>query len=277
MAKGGIVIVTGDSDRHGYFTHQLIAAGLPVAGVITGAKKRPAAASRTRQPGPEQRVALRQVKRQRLEAEQEFFGGQCEILNRLPAQIWREHVTGADQTINHTRFLQLLSAAAPSHVAVMGASIIRPPLLGLPLRWLNMHTGLSPYYRGGRTNMWPVIEKEFGYFGVTVHEITPGVDDGPIYRSARLLVEPADNYALINARAIVKGTQLMAETLSDLMQKPDWPGVPQWCAGKLFLDRHFTGEIAQAYIDNYPNYMRRHLLLQDMGRLDEVRTIDAPQ
>lgn len=271
-----IVVITDDSDRHGYFAESLIESGLPVIGVITGAKRR--ISSSTSIPkktlAEDEREALRAVKRHRRHAEQVHFEGAFERFATLIGRksIWWDRVSDADGDINHPRFVEKLTQASPALVAVMGATLLRQPLLALPTTFLNVHTGLSPYYRGGRTNMWPIIEQDFGYFGVTVHRIAPGIDNGAIYASKRILTEPGDTYATINARAIKAGTDALINTIERGL--PDGAGVEQWHSGKLFLDRHYSPAVAKQYLAQLPAYIDEHIRRQRTGQLATVRLVD---
>lgn len=65
---------------------------------------------------------------------------------------------------------------------VFGASFIRPPLVDLLVerRALNIHVGVSPYYRGNSCNFWAAYDNNAEYVGATIHLLTQGLDSGPI-------------------------------------------------------------------------------------------------
>ena len=54
-----------------------------------------------------------------------------------------------------------------------------------PSRAINLHISYLPYARGAHPNFWSIIEGS--PCGVTIHEIDPGLDTGPI-----LLQEPIE-------------------------------------------------------------------------------------
>src|SRR5207342_2259683 len=84
-----------------------------------------------------------------------------------------------------------LADVKPEAIVVSGTRLVRPPVLELhpPLGMLNLHTGLSPYYRGGPCTFWSLYNEEPEYAGVTVHHLTPGIDSGDIILSARAGLE----------------------------------------------------------------------------------------
>ena len=50
-----------------------------------------------------------------------------------------------------------MQQAAPDVVLVFGTGLLKAPLIGaFPGRIINIHLGLSPYYRGAGTNFWPL-------------------------------------------------------------------------------------------------------------------------
>jgi hypothetical protein len=64
---------------------------------------------------------------------------------------------------------------------VFGTDLIKEPLLGvLPELTLNLHLGLSPWYRGSATLFWPFHFLEPQWAGVTVHRLVRAVDGGDI-------------------------------------------------------------------------------------------------
>ena len=80
----------------------------------------------------------------------------------------------------------LMTAARPDVVLVFGTGILREPLLSaFDGRIVNIHLGLSPYYRGAGTNFWPLVNREPEYVGATIHYLDAGIDTGPILAHAR--------------------------------------------------------------------------------------------
>ena len=45
---------------------------------------------------------------------------------------------------------------------------------------LNLHMGLSPYYRGAACNFWAIYDSLPNYVGATIHYLSKGLDSGPI-------------------------------------------------------------------------------------------------
>ncbi|MCB0733957.1 MAG: hypothetical protein H6608_01840 [Flavobacteriales bacterium] len=71
-------------------------------------------------------------------------------------------------------------------IVLFGSSIIGEPILSAyPRKVINLHLGLSPYYRGSGTNFWPIVELKPECVGATIHIATPIVDAGEILHQVR--------------------------------------------------------------------------------------------
>ncbi len=65
---------------------------------------------------------------------------------------------------------------------VFGSSYIRGKLANFLVRKkaINIHMGISPYYRGTDCNFWALYDNKPEYVGATIHLLNKGLDDGPI-------------------------------------------------------------------------------------------------
>lgn len=50
---------------------------------------------------------------------------------------------------------------------------------------INIHWGISPYYRGMHTIRWPLLEGKLQYVGMTIHKLDADLDTGPIIYQGR--------------------------------------------------------------------------------------------
>jgi methionyl-tRNA formyltransferase len=121
-----------------------------------------------------------------------------------------------------------------------GSSIIRERLLSLfEDKTINMHLGLSPYYRGSGTNFWPLVNGEPELVGVTIHLATLDVDAGEILKQVRPEIESGDRNHDIGCRAIIAGTHAMIAAIEGY----DAGAIPpqkQASGGKLYRRKDFN-------------------------------------
>jgi methionyl-tRNA formyltransferase len=208
-------------------------------------------------------------------------------LERRDSRIYVEHFSGPGSPpfttsasrvigvgdVNTALVSSTLQHVAPDVIIVSGTRLIRSPVLDVRARFgmLNLHAGLSPYYRGGPCTFWTLYNEEPEYAGATVHHITPGIDSGDIVLSAQVRVREGDGVASLDCRVIESGHGLVLRALS-LLQQGRAPRVPQWEEGRLFLYRQFT---AEARFD-LQSRLETGLIKRCLARQPRhLRTIDA--
>ncbi len=98
--------------------------------------------------------------------------------------------------------------------------IIQPWFIAKMQRILNLHNGPLPRYRGVSPINWALKNKELMH-GVTIHEITPGIDDGPIVSQLCYSVHPEfDEVIDVYNRALEYGYTLFEQTMPILDRIP---------------------------------------------------------
>jgi len=65
---------------------------------------------------------------------------------------------------------------------VFGSSYIKGQLVDLLVakKTINIHMGISPYYRGNDCNFWALYDNNPHLVGATIHMLSKGLDDGPM-------------------------------------------------------------------------------------------------
>jgi len=80
-------------------------------------------------------------------------------------------------------------------------------------RILNLHNGPLPKYRGVSPINWALKNHE-SLHGITIHEITPGIDDGPIYSQVLYSIYPGfDEVKDVYDRSVEYGWTLFSQTM----------------------------------------------------------------
>lgn len=84
--------------------------------------------------------------------------------------------------LNLLNKIDLKSYLSSDIYIVFGASFIKGWLLKFlkKKRAINIHMGISPYYKGTDCNFWAVKDKQMGYVGATIHLLSENLDGGPI-------------------------------------------------------------------------------------------------
>jgi folate-dependent phosphoribosylglycinamide formyltransferase PurN len=65
---------------------------------------------------------------------------------------------------------------------IFGSSFLKGDLIDFLIKnkALNIHMGISPYYRGSDCNFWALYDENPHLVGATIHYISKGLDSGPI-------------------------------------------------------------------------------------------------
>ena len=114
---------------------------------------------------------------------------------------------------------QKVAELRPEIIAVYGTGVIPSAILqmagGIAL---NMHTGLSPWYRGTACAFWPIVEGRADRIGATVHECTPELDGGRIFFREQARIYRGDDLHAIFARAVRTGARGYVEVIGRALQ-----------------------------------------------------------
>ncbi len=101
--------------------------------------------------------------------------------------------------------MDLLSDFLKSDVyVVFGSSYIKGKLLDFLVKKkaINIHAGVSPYYRGTDCNFWALYDENSHLVGTTIHLLTKGLDSGPIlYHAMSNLKDNPFEYSMSTVKA----------------------------------------------------------------------------
>ena len=159
-----------------------------------------------------------------------------------------------NKKINQKENIDYIKKLNPKLISVHSTSLISEDLINeFPKRIINLHAGLSPYYRGSGTNVWPFYIKELEYVGMTIHYIDKVIDSGDIILQGRPKFEIGDNTHSIGCKNIILGTDLMIKVIRKYLEKGKLPSVKQnKKKGRLYLKKEFNDEVVKTinkYID----------------------------
>jgi len=98
-------------------------------------------------------------------------------------------------------------------VSIFYDKMIKESFIGKCKRIINLHNGPLPKYRGVSPINWALKNGEREH-GVTIHEITPGIDDGPVIGQLKYSIYPEfDEVIDVYKRAIEYGWTLFQQTI----------------------------------------------------------------
>jgi methionyl-tRNA formyltransferase len=220
-----IVLITGQGTAHRYMANRL-AAEIPLVAIVVD--QGPPVSPTARVKRLWRRYTLRQIvgriclralriawrDGQRMQEQlRRVFGSENPSEFKHHALV--QHVSG----INTAEGYRVVSALNPDTLLVFGTGIVGGRILRLARTIaLNVHTGLSPYYRGAECTFWPLHNGEPHMLGVTVHECTQRIDGGDIYATGRVKLEADDCMHAVYGRCVVTAADLYIRVVKDLLR-----------------------------------------------------------
>jgi methionyl-tRNA formyltransferase len=179
--------------------------------------------------------------------ENRYFAAETSVV--APA---RDIAAGA---CNEAGEIAAMRALNPDVVLVFGTGLLKQPLIDLfPGRILNIHLGLSPYYRGAGTNFWPLVNGEPEYCGATIHFLDAGVDTGPIIAHVRPDMSAADGPHDIGNKTIVAAAHALADAAL-AFGGGGLRGVEQSGGGRVYKRAHFSADAVRRLYANFESGM----------------------
>jgi folate-dependent phosphoribosylglycinamide formyltransferase PurN len=260
------ILLTSTSRRHVYVANT-VAAGCDLAGVWQEEKSfRP---ERYARDAGDEAVIQRHFAA-RDDSEAHYFAAHSKV--RLEPDTTHRVVTAG--ACSDPAEVQLMLAARPDVVLVFGTGILREPLLSaFDGRIINIHLGLSPYYRGAGTNFWPLVNREPEYVGATIHYLDAGIDTGPIISHARPAIERGDGPHDLGNKAIVAAAHALllaaAAHVAGVAR-----AVPQSGGGRLYQRKDFSADAVRALYRNFETGMIDEYLAARPARDGALRLIE---
>ena len=206
-------------------------------------------------------------------SEQRYFSADAEVKIDRGAF----HRTVAAGACSDRAEVALMAATRPDVVLVFGTGILRNPLLSeFSGRIINIHLGVSPYYRGAGTNFWPLVNRQPEYVGATIHYLDEGIDTGPILAHARPCIDSADGPHDVGNKTIVAAAQLLLRAAFAHVAGTA-RAVSQWEGGRLYRRKDFNADAVRALYRNFETGMIQEYLAAQTARDAALRLIELEQ
>lgn len=222
-----VVLLTGTQPQHRYVAREFVNAfGASLAAIVVAEPPKKSFASEIRRnlrrytfrqilsrlaARVYNRLTQREARRAQSYDENLFPFGNG---GRMPGESVLRTVPGH----NSEACLALLRDLQPDIIAVYGTNVIREPVMRLArVAIVNMHTGISPRYRGADCVFWPLHNEEPEWIGVTIHRLDAGLDSGAILSIARPDISPTDDEDSLFCKCVVVGSSEYVRIVRALM------------------------------------------------------------
>lgn len=215
----------------------------------------------------------------RKRSEQDFFVSICKLV-----QDRSNPVNLSKGKINEPRYVDEIESLHPEIVVAYGCSLIRAPLLAaFDRRILNVHLGLSPYYRGSSTNYWPLVNGSPEYVGATFMYMDSGIDTGEVIHQIRARIYNGDSPHQIGNRLICDVALVYGEIIRkfEKLECPDQ--VPEPADYHYYRRGDFSEQsvkllhenLMSGMVDKYIEQQRKRCAAVPIVENSSVRSVDA--
>lgn len=200
-----ITVFTSNQPRHIALIEKLIAQGFQINAVMEASTICPGEVQDLHQKSGLHARYFKKV----LESEKYFFNAVRpirKINNLLVIRIG---------DVNFLQQSQLIDFLQSDIYIVFGASYIKGWLCDfLTARHaINIHMGLSPFYRGSSCNFWACYDNNFEYVGATLHLLSRGLDSGKIIKLIHANPKYISDRFLYTMSSVENGQNGLIETL----------------------------------------------------------------
>ena len=162
-------------------------------------------------------------------------------------------------------------------ILVYGTSIIKGKIINqFKNKILNVHLGISPYYRGSGTNYFPFVNNEPEYCGATYMYLDEGVDTGEIIHQIRPDIFSVDSFHHLSNRFLIKVFKTfrkVAENIENISLKDNF--LKHKNNKRIFIKRSdFSEESVKILYENFANGMIKKYLMNKQLRDSKVPLIE---
>ena len=142
--------------------------------------------------------------------------------------------------LNTERIAKEVEIFSPDIAFIFGVDLILDPVLDkLPVDKINLHLGLSPWYKGGATLYFPFYHLRPQYCGCTFHKITKDADAGEIIHQCVPKLEYGDKIHDVGAKCVLKAREDLTPIFEYWKENKSFRGKKQNIMGKNWLASDF--------------------------------------
>lgn len=99
-------------------------------------------------------------------------------------------------------------------IILLYTNIIIPKQIYLQFLSINLHTGITPFYKGKDTTEWALYENNYYFTGYTIMRITEGLDQGNIIKIKQVYPFSKEGYSDFKYRLHFLASESLLETLN---------------------------------------------------------------
>lgn len=199
-----------------------------------------------------------------IKAEEKVFGGIKFTADNVTQLVLK---SGDLNMVN----LDILKSCFESDIfIVFGSSYIKLPLIDILIEKgaINIHMGVSPYYRGSSCNFWALYDGNPDLVGATIHKLGRGLDSGDILYHAFPSAGKYDGF-LFGMLAVKSAHDSLVQYIKEGRLNTLRPvKQDRRLEIRYTRNRDFADEVAQKYLKSLPNpgFIKDKCLKRDLKK-----------
>lgn len=185
--------------------------------------------------------------------------------------------------INSSEVVDFIKQLKPDLIMVSGTSLIRDKILDLtpPKGIINLHTGLSPYVKGGpNCTNWCIANNTFQLIGNTIMWIDKGIDSGNIITTEKVVFNGTESLNEVHIKVMEHAHNLYIRALHAISDNiENCPSVKQSdiAKGDLYLTRMWNFKAKFKFIIHLLHLKSGLLNTQNKSNaIDTIRLVSLP-
>ena len=120
------------------------------------------------------------------------------------------------ESINSSTSIDLIKSFNADIILLSGTRILSSNLLrSINSKIINIHAGITPYYRGVHGAYWAYLNKQSSLAGVTLHRVDKGIDTGKILGQKIIQVQSSDNFSTYPLLQLNSGIIMLKKFLNN--------------------------------------------------------------
>jgi methionyl-tRNA formyltransferase len=154
-----------------------------------------------------------------------------------------------------------LKKYTPDLTIVSGTNLVGKKVIGASAKIVNLHTGISPYVKGGpNCTNWCLAKNWFHLIGNTVMWLDSGIDTGRIITTEQTPLDGNETLFELHRKVMRHAHDLYVRAVRQICEGREVPSVPQSeiAAGAVFYNADWTRTAQRAALknfrENYKNY-----------------------
>lgn len=131
-----------------------------------------------------------------------------EIKSVLKIPVWE---------INSQKTKDVLKEFSPDILISSDAPILKSEIISTAKKAaINLHYGIAPQYKGNHTLFWSLALKDYDHVGMTLHHLSPRLDEGKMIARIYPELSPRDHEYSVMVRGLTKSVEVLMEFLEKI-------------------------------------------------------------